>query len=689
MSGDEKNRGVVADHQHNQYGTFQGVANYPPPPQQPAIGFPQPVPPPGLHEVPPPPPHYYPQGYQTVPGYAIAEGRPVRERRLPCCGFGCGWFLFIIGFFTAAIPWYLGLFVLLCARIDHREKPGYIACTVAAILATIAIILGVTKGADECKYEVYIMLNYLPHLLCNVIPHKESVLRHRIRASSVVDVDNQPGAVSSTQKNGLDDHDFISKLPNPLLSEILSRLSADEVVRTSILSSRWKDSWRYVSRLDLDPKRMLNLDKQVITQQNLLNEYLGVNNDNSSMNRRQIKKAISLASLMIDKVLFSQKCNLKSCKISHFSDTTKSAQLEKWIEFLESEKGIQELALACDEFIFSEVYPTGRYLDNCKLSLKSGIFNCSTLHALELTHYKLENESPFHNCPNLRTLKLKWLSLSTETLDGILASCPFLEHLSLSCCIGLDQVRIYKNEIVKTVELESLNLVAIYLSSKSLGVLVIHSLKCSPKNLIINAPKLRVFQAYFDLNLLRPQPTQFLRAAGDQPPLKVTSILEHCSGLLRSPDENDKFSSFFEELWTLSLDLDLNNIRELLILSIILRLCNNLQKLEINVKSDNGAQTGWLPYPESTLWEVRELCDCITHTLKVVTIKGFEGREREVEFVRHLIKNACAMKRIDIWCNNSCSRKGAEATLGLLSLPRSSIDVSIVLKPGPGLRSAE
>ena len=28
-----------------------------------------------------------------IPGYAVAEGRPVRERRLPCCGIGCGWFL--------------------------------------------------------------------------------------------------------------------------------------------------------------------------------------------------------------------------------------------------------------------------------------------------------------------------------------------------------------------------------------------------------------------------------------------------------------------------------------------------------------------------------------------------------------------------------------------------------------------
>ncbi|PON69772.1 60S Ribosomal protein [Parasponia andersonii] len=153
MSEEEKKiqRGGVAG---DQYGTFQGVANYPPPrPPQPAIGFPQPVPPPGAVEPSgPPPPHYYAHGYQTVPGYAVAEGRPVtiRERRLPCCGIGIGWFLFIIGFFLAGIPWYAGALLLICSRrIDYREKPGYIACVVAAILATIAIVLGVTKGADD------------------------------------------------------------------------------------------------------------------------------------------------------------------------------------------------------------------------------------------------------------------------------------------------------------------------------------------------------------------------------------------------------------------------------------------------------------------------------------------------------------------------------------------------------------
>ncbi|XP_059304167.1 large ribosomal subunit protein eL20z-like [Lycium ferocissimum] len=130
---------------NNYYGTFQGVANYqtPPPQSQAVFGFPQPIPPPGVSVV---PSHYYPHAYQTaVQGYAVAEGRPIREHRLPCCGMGIGWFLFIIGFFLGAIPWYIGAFLLLCTRLDYREKPGFIACTLAATLALIAVTLGVTK----------------------------------------------------------------------------------------------------------------------------------------------------------------------------------------------------------------------------------------------------------------------------------------------------------------------------------------------------------------------------------------------------------------------------------------------------------------------------------------------------------------------------------------------------------------
>ncbi|KAK4361325.1 hypothetical protein RND71_020277 [Anisodus tanguticus] len=118
------------------YGTFQGVANHPPPLSQPVFGIPQPIPPPGASGA---PSHYYPHGYQTAHGYAVAEGRPVREHRLPCCDVGIGWFLFISGFFLGTIPWYVGAFLLLCVRIDYREKPGLIACTLGVVFAPLSL----------------------------------------------------------------------------------------------------------------------------------------------------------------------------------------------------------------------------------------------------------------------------------------------------------------------------------------------------------------------------------------------------------------------------------------------------------------------------------------------------------------------------------------------------------------------
>lgn len=48
---------------------------------------------------------------------------------LTFCSFFCR---FIIGFFLATVPWYVGAIILLCTRnrMDPREKPGFYACTV-------------------------------------------------------------------------------------------------------------------------------------------------------------------------------------------------------------------------------------------------------------------------------------------------------------------------------------------------------------------------------------------------------------------------------------------------------------------------------------------------------------------------------------------------------------------------------
>nr|XP_009389994.2 PREDICTED: 60S ribosomal protein L18a-like protein isoform X2 [Musa acuminata subsp. malaccensis] len=91
--------------------------------------------------------HVIPVGYQSHLYPTFVDGIPMamRDPPLPFCGIGIGWALFVSGFFLASIPWYVGVFILLFVATDYREKPRLVACTVAAVLALIPLILNAFK----------------------------------------------------------------------------------------------------------------------------------------------------------------------------------------------------------------------------------------------------------------------------------------------------------------------------------------------------------------------------------------------------------------------------------------------------------------------------------------------------------------------------------------------------------------
>ncbi|XP_074588096.1 uncharacterized protein LOC141843998 [Curcuma longa] len=147
----------------------------PPHPPPYATFLPQPVPPmaaPPNAYAPAPPPnappphhpatqpgtghHHIAVGYQPQPYSAVVNGMSVntKEPPLPCCGIGIGWALFVAGFFFAAIPWYVGALLLLFVDQDYREKCGLVACSIAAGLAFLSVIINALNSFIFCQIVV-------------------------------------------------------------------------------------------------------------------------------------------------------------------------------------------------------------------------------------------------------------------------------------------------------------------------------------------------------------------------------------------------------------------------------------------------------------------------------------------------------------------------------------------------------
>ncbi|KAJ1430321.1 Leucine-rich repeat domain superfamily [Sesbania bispinosa] len=313
--------------------------------------------------------------------------------------------------------------------------------------------------------------------------------------------------------------DFISRLPDEVLSSINSLLPIDDGVRTSILSKRWMSVWKKTQHLDFDAKRMI----YPLTGFNISLE----NHSDFTLDSDYVKGILRYSKLF-SSIAKQHLGNLTSCRLLHFPHL----EVKSWLKILvEKIKGLRDLTLECE--LLGTTWKQ-------EFSLRGNGWDVfSSLESLELIRYFIYSPSPLGVSKNLKTLKL----IESSGFTKIKVQISSLKVLELNC-LCLKDVQIL---------------------APSLVIVTLASLNCPPNNIALRAPNLRAFHCY----MTAPNPTP--RHA-----LKTHELLEYYNGILESGKGN-----IYKELSTMTFGLDLNNIKETLSLSYIVGKSDNLEILAI------------------------------------------------------------------------------------------------------------
>ncbi|KAL1220048.1 F-box/FBD/LRR-repeat protein [Cardamine amara subsp. amara] len=187
--------------------------------------------------------------------------------------------------------------------------------------------------------------------------------------------------------------DRISELPESLITQILLHLPTKDSVKTSVLSTRWKNLWLNVPGLDLN-----TTDFSIKTDDfiNFINRFLQFNPESR---------------------LHKFKVNYSSYEVHRFKDRIGTVV----------NRGIQHLDLQSNTYYLDDddlVYP-------CIEFMPLNLYVSKTLVSLKLSFSGLEDPG-FVSLPCLKTMYLRgvrWHSNGGMNLEKLVSGCPVLEEL--------------------------------------------------------------------------------------------------------------------------------------------------------------------------------------------------------------------------------------------------------------------
>ncbi|EOA13362.1 hypothetical protein CARUB_v10026398mg [Capsella rubella] len=428
--------------------------------------------------------------------------------------------------------------------------------------------------------------------------------------------------------------DRISQLPEHLISEILFHLPTKEAVSTSVLSSKWRNTWRSVPALDLYSAKFSNFDAFL----SFVERFLDSNREESTAHSSgQLRK------------FWSNFHDLDG----RFKDFP-----TRWVDAL-TRRRIQQIDLTF--FIF---YPAHKVP-------ALNIYTCKTLVHLRLRGAKLANAESV-SLPCLKIIYLEYVKYPNEsTLEKLISESPVLEDLTL-------------------VSLSTANATGVQVCSKTLKRIRIHKFQ-----VVIDAPLLECIRteiesgkdfeiinvgsfAKLDIDVALGNATYNISIVPDI----LTDICRWVRDLVLSSNVFWKDILLYSNSGPVLHFRDLSRLdakfskSDLEMLPTILESCPRLEYFRLELVKDKSKRRERKKDPKVMFATVPQ---CLETSLKFVELKRLiPGYEGEIKLVRYLLKNSKILEklRLDVYYTQ---KKKCDFLKELVSSPRCSTACEVLV----------
>lgn len=419
--------------------------------------------------------------------------------------------------------------------------------------------------------------------------------------------------------------DKLSSLPDFLLVLIISTLSFNEVVKTSVLSKRWKNLYH---------KAFMN--NIVFKESEFVKCY-----DSNDVETKRVSR-VSFVCFMLGWVSRFSGEVIESFELYLSNPMGFETHIKSLIEFAVS-KQVKNLVLD-----FSDPSWIANINEAIVVQLPECVYNLINLRSLKLFACGFD-PSRLTKPGSLKVLSFGWIQLTK--IMSLISTSPMLESLSIQNCwdVGLEEITGYNDRLTELV-FKNCDFSVAYTTLDLPNIQIfkysgeIHYFEFSRVNRIMK-------EAYLDFGA----ETEYDEATGIQLcgllyDLLSARTLTVCPFLIQLIQDGEDPVRLKAPMETRHLVMKTNLLpNEFIGIRLMINSCPDLETLTFQMVAPRPVPMTTSVTDPDTYWRFAFNHRCLKKTLKVVELRNFTGGSYEVKVLQFLIRYGRVLERVDLY----------------------------------------